>query len=157
MSSDDRSFRLRFVLTLLFASTATRVLWLLTPMLVLCVLACLSSCGSKTPLQPENRSPVVQSLIAFPASISPGDSAVVVCHATDPDGDALDFDWTSDCRLIKQGAPRDFTWYSRSSTLIVYAGACADAPIDTGWVRCHVRDRKGGGTDAGVVRVVIRR
>jgi hypothetical protein len=129
---------------------------LITLMLGFCLLTCLSSCGVKTPLQPVNRKPVVQSLIAFPASISPGDSAVVVCHATDPDGDTLMFDWTSDCRLIKQGAPGDYIWYSFSNTLVVYAGACADAPIDTGWVSCYVRDRRGGGAYAGVIRVVIR-
>lgn len=129
---------------------------LLIRMLGSCLLTCLSGCGVKTPLQPENRDPVVQSLIAFPASISPGDSAVVVCHATDPDGDTLMFDWTSDCRLIKRGAPRDLIWYSFSSTLVVYAGACARAPVDTGWVSCYVRDLRGGGAYAGVIHVAIR-
>lgn len=128
----------------------------LAPMLGLCLLAGLLSCGVETPLQPVNRSPVVQSLIAFPAIISPGDSAVVVCHATDPDGDTLMFDWMSGCRLIKQGAPGDLVWYSFSKTIVVYAGACADAPIDTGWVSCYVRDRKGGGAYAGSIRIVIR-
>ena len=128
----------------------------LAPMLGLCLLGGPSGCGVETPLQPVNRRPVVQSLIAFPASISPGDSAVVVCHATDPDGEPVVFDWTSDCRLIKQGASEQFTAYSRGSTLVVYAGACADAPLDTGWVSCHVRDGKGGGTDAGSIRIVIR-
>jgi hypothetical protein len=129
---------------------------LLAPALALCVLACLSGCGVKTPLEPVNRSPVVRSLIAFPASISPGDSAVVVCQATDPDGDPVVFDWTSDCRLIKQGAPGDFTAFNRGNAVVVYAGACADAPLDTGWVSCHVRDGRGGGAYAGVIRIVIQ-
>src|SRR5262245_64355438 len=81
---------------------------LLPAILGVCVAASLSSCGDKTPLEPVNRRPVVESLVAFPTSIAPGDSAVVVCHATDPDGDPLEFDWTSDCRLIKQGS-NDFT------------------------------------------------
>lgn len=129
---------------------------LLPPMLGLCALACVSSCGTKTPLQPVNRSPVVHSLIAFPATISLGDSAVVVCHATDPDGEPVVFDWTSDCRLIKRDHPNSFILYSHGNTLVVYAGACADAPLDTGWVSCDVRDRRGGGARAGTVRIVIR-
>jgi len=129
---------------------------LLTSALCLCALTCLSSCGAKTPLQPVNRSPEVQSLIAFPVSISVGDSAVVVCHATDSDGDQVVFDWSSDCRLIKQGAPGQLTLYNVGSTLVVYAGACADAPLDTGWVSCSVRDGRGGGAYAGVVRILIR-
>jgi hypothetical protein len=120
------------------------------------VLGCLPGCGAKTPLQPRNRSPVVQSLIAFPATIGPGDSAVVVCQATDPDGDPVVFDWTSDCRLIKQGATGQFTAYNRGNVLVVYAGACAYVPVDTGWVSCHARDGRGGGADAGIVRIVIR-
>lgn len=129
---------------------------LLTAVLGLYLLSYLPSCGVKTPLLPVNRSPVVQSLMAFPASISPGDSAVVVCHATDPDGEPVVFDWTSDCRLIKQGAPGAFTAYQRGSSLVVYAGTCAHAPLDTGWVSCHVRDGRGGGANAGVIRIVIR-
>ena len=128
---------------------------LLSPLLGLCVLTCMTSCGEKTPLQPVNRSPVVQSLIAFPAALSPGDSAVVVCQATDPDGERVVFDWTSDCRLIKQGASGEFTAFNRGNTLVVYAGACARAPLDTGWVSCEVRDGRGGGGYAGTVRIVI--
>jgi len=128
---------------------------LISAMRGLCVLTCLSSCGTKTPLEPVNRDPAVQSLFAFPASIPPGDSAVVVCHATDPDGDPVLFDWTSDCRLIKQG-DHGGTVYSRGNTLVVYAGACASAPVDTGWVSCEVRDGRGGGAYAGTIRIVIR-
>ena len=129
---------------------------LLLPMLGLCGLACLSSCGTKTPLQPVNRSPVVHSLIAFPTTISPGDSAVVVCHATDPDGDPVVFDWTSDCNLIKRDYPNSFTLYNQGNTLVVYPGTCVKAPLDTGWVSCQVRDGRGGGADAGTGHIVVR-
>ena len=129
---------------------------LVTATLGVCALAFQSGCGAKTPLQPVNRSPVVQSLVAFPTSIAPGDSAIVVCHATDPDGEPVVFDWTSDCRLVKQGAPEDFTAYQRGNTLVVYGGACSHAPVDTGWVRCDVRDGRGGGARAGIIRIVIR-
>lgn len=118
------------------------------------VLACLSSCGVKTPLEPVNRSPVVQSLIAFPASISPGDSAVVVCHATDPDGDGVVFDWFWYGRL--NTGLSDGSALNRGNTLVVRAGTGGAAPVDTGGVSCFVRDRRGGGASAGTVLIVIR-
>lgn len=119
------------------------------------VLALLAGCGSELPLVPANRRPQVQSLIAFPASFAHGDSAVIVCNATDPDGDELWYDWTSDCRLVKKGASSSGSAYTRSNTLVVYAGACAVAPLDTGWVSCTVSDQRGGGRFAGIVKIVI--
>jgi hypothetical protein len=124
--------------------------------LALCVLTCLTGCGVKTPLQLAFHSPVVQSLVAFPTTISPGDSAVVVCQATDADGDTVLFDWSSDCRLIREGdSNSSFTSYSRGGSLVVYPGPCVRAPLDTGRVSCSVRDGKGGGAYAGVVQIVI--
>jgi hypothetical protein len=122
---------------------------------ILGAVVCMSGCGLKTPLEPVNRSPVVQSLIAFPTTIGPGDSAVVVCIATDADGDTLAFDWSSDCTLIWSGKFQ-YTSYSRENTLVVYPGACVGVPVDTGWVSCAVRDRKGGGAYAGNVHIIIR-
>ena len=121
--------------------------------LSLCALAALSSCGEKLPLQPVNRSPVVQSLIAFPTSVSPGDSVIIVCHATDPDGDTLSFDWVSDCRLTDRYGHIEV--YNTGSAMVFHAGSCARAPVDTGSVECEVRDGKGGGARAGVVHIVI--
>lgn len=117
----------------------------------------MSGCGAETPLQPVNHSPVAHSLTAFPTTIGPGDSAVVVCMATDADGDTVVFDWSSDCRLVKQGQYRqELTSYSRGPTLVVYAGTCAKVPLDTGWVSCEVRDRRGGGDYAGTIRIFIQ-
>lgn len=130
--------------------------WLHTAVLGLCGFTCLSGCGAKTPLQPVNLSPVVQFLVAFPTTLSPGDSAVVVCGARDPDGDPVVFDWSSDCRLVKQTDSTDITTYGRGNTLVVHAGTCARAPLDTGWVSCFVRDQKGGGAYAGTIHIVIR-
>jgi hypothetical protein len=131
-------------------------------MLVLAVglAVCAAACDNYTPLKViANRSPAVQSLVAFPTTIRPGDSAVVVCGATDPDGDTLVYDWSSDCRMVRKGAGQydDGTSYDRRDrSLVVYAGACNRAPEDTGWVRCEVRDHRGGGAYAGVVRIVVR-
>lgn len=125
--------------------------------LALVLAACAAACDMSTPLQPVNRSPVIQSLVAFPTSIGPGDSAIVVCGATDPDGDTLVFDWSSDCRLAKQGdVLGEFTLYERGRSMVVYAGTCSRAPVDTGWISVEVRDHRGGGVYAGPLPIVIR-
>lgn len=129
----------------------------IVPALVLGAVLWMSGCAAKTPLEPVDRSPVVQSLLAFPSSIGPGDSAIVMCVATDPDGDQLVFDWTSNCQLLKQGESASSpTVFSRGNTLVVYVGSCAQAPLDVGWVSCDVRDRRGGGAYAGSVHIVIQ-
>lgn len=127
----------------------------LTRAIVSCGLLGLSSCGEDLPLAPVNRDPAVQSLVAFPESLSPGDSAVVVCRATDPDGDRVVFDWFAHGQLVLTGFDGTFA-YSRGDTMVVYAEKGAAAPVDTGWVSCHVRDLRGGGADAGRVQIIIR-
>lgn len=134
-----------------------RVRWQLA-VSMLGVVLCTSGCGEETPLQPVNRRPVVHSLTAFPTTIGLTDSAIVVCVATDVDGDTLVFDWTSNCKLIKQG---EHPWggptiYNRGNTLVVYPGSCINAPEDTGWVSCSAHDGRGGGAYAGAVRIIIR-
>ena len=123
---------------------------------------CVAACDISTPLKVSgilaNQRPTVQSLVAFPTTIGPGDSSIVMCFATDADGDTLAYDWYSDCRMVKKGESQysgGFYW-SYDRTLVVYAGACNRAPEDTGWVSCEVRDRRGGGARAGTVRIIVR-
>ena len=133
----------------------TRCRWQL-PTLILVAMLCLSGCGAETPLAPANHSPVVLSLIAFPTTIGPGDSAIVVCTATDADGDTVVFDWYSDCRLIKQWqGQHDGIMYGAGNTMVVHAGTCVDVPVDTGWISCSVRDGWGGGAYAGTMYIII--
>lgn len=120
----------------------------------LCGMAGLSSCGEDLPLAPVNRDPAVQSLIAFPTSLAPGDSAIVVCRATDPDGDRVVFDWFT-YNHLSMGPFGSFV-YSRGDTMVVFALPSANAPVDTGYVSCQVRDLRGGGADAGLVPIIIR-
>ena len=130
-----------------------------TALVVLAMAVIVAACSTTTPLQPGNRAPVVQSLMVFPTTIGPSDSAVVVCVATDEDGDTLVYDWTSDCRIVKQGGESQFTLYHQfDGSLVVYPGpaTCVNGPLDTGWVHCHVRDRRGGGAEAGVVRIILQ-
>ena len=125
--------------------------------MLIAISLCIASCNEPTPLSPVNRDPVVHSLYAFPTTIALGDSAIVVCFATDPDGDTVVYDWSSDCRMVKQGRPNDFTLFNDlDGRLVVHAGACNRAPLDTGWVSCHVRDGRGGGKDAGHVFIIVR-
>lgn len=128
------------------------------PLVGLAILvAFLAGCGEKTPLAPANRRPVVQSLTVFPTVLAPGDSAIVTCEATDPDGDRLYFDWSSGCRLKMKGDDHSFgEIYSQGHSLVVFVGTCAQAPADTGLIWCHVRDGKGGGASAGYVQIIIR-
>jgi hypothetical protein len=117
----------------------------------------LTACDSSTPLKATNVSPVAQSLTVFPTTIGPGDSAIVVCSAVDADGDTIVYDWSSDCRIrLKGPRPNDGFLYNQfSNSLIVYPGTCIQAPLDTGWVMCEVRDRRGGYDFAGTVRIIV--
>ena len=97
-----------------------------------------------------DRSPVIHLLIASPDSIGPSDSTIVTCVATDPDGDALVFDWETDARLFIPGRPPNEYYYYNSpyNTQIFYPGPVSLSPADTAWVRCFARDRRGGGAVA---------
>ena len=101
-----------------------------------------------------NRTPVIHSLVVLPTSIGPADSAVVTCDATDADGDTLVYDWATDNRLRIKGA---FDVTIKSNTLensqTVYPNY-RPLSLDTVFVACTVRDRKGGGSDE-VVRFTV--
>ena len=116
-----------------------------------------ASCDPELPIQPVNHAVVVRSLTVFPAVIGPGDSAIVICEAFDPDGDTLYFDWFVDCRLLMSPPGyNNFVFSERSGRMVVHAGACATAPLDTGFVSCSVRDGRGGGRRAGVALIAVR-
>lgn len=117
-------------------------------------LATVASCGTDLPLAPVNRSPSVQSLTARLTSLAPGESTVVVCRATDPDGDLVVFDWSAYNVLTIRGALAGSV-YNRGDTIVVHALSGSGAPVDTGWVACFVRDGRGGGADAGHVPIIV--
>jgi len=103
-----------------------------------------------------NRDPVIAALRAVPDSIGPSDSTSVTCSATDPDGDTLVFDWVTDARLIIKGNPPNQYWLydTRIGSQIFYAGPSALYPVDTAWVQCFARDRKGGSTEQ-LIRIKV--
>jgi len=62
----------------------------------LAVVALLSGCtGSNAPSAPDNRAPVIDSLIVAPPLLRVGESATVTCYARDPDGDPLQYRWSA--------------------------------------------------------------
>ncbi len=108
--------------------------------------ACSDRRVTAPPPPPPNHSPIISSLIAFPTDLGLTDSLFVVCIASDPDGDALVYDWFTDARLkIKGNRPDDHGLYdSPDNTHIFYRDYIT--PDTTAWVQCIVRDHRGGAT-----------
>jgi hypothetical protein len=128
-------------------------LWRVVPVVLLLATG-LGACDTARSVRPLNRNPVVRSLTAFPLTISPGDSALVTCVATDADGDTLLYFWDSDCRLLSKGSQAPGATYENH--VVVYPGACNAAPVDTGWVSCSVSDHRGGYVVAGFVQIIVK-
>jgi hypothetical protein len=129
---------------------ARKTLRLVFPVVLLGILGC-----EEDPVAPQNRNPVILSLTVFPNTISSTDSAIVVCNATDPDANALVYDWITDARLKLKGAPFDGQriYNSSNNYQVVYPGVTS--PSDSAWVQCVVRDGIGGG--AGQIVTLISR
>jgi hypothetical protein len=127
----------------------------LTLLFIAPFLVLIASCGctkNESPILPVNRSPVLDSLVAFPDTIGPSDSTLVICFARDADGDSLVYDWLTDSRLKIQGA---FPWNShlnnQPSPERIFYNADLPNPInDSAWVYCLVRDPYGGGASRHV-------
>jgi hypothetical protein len=62
-----------------------------------------------------NHRPVITSLQAEPAGISPGGSCQIVCDATDPDGNQLSYNWSATGGIIN-GEGATVTWTAPSSS-----------------------------------------
>jgi len=111
----------------------------------------MTACNSDdpSPTAPTNHSPVIRSLRCFPATIGPGDSAIAICDAFDPEGDPLFFDWVSDGKLRLAGAPpgEAHVLTSLHSSQVVYYGTPI-SPSDTAFVQCIAYDDHGGSSGA---------
>ena len=108
-------------------------------------------------VKPENRKPVIISLISFPEVIGPNDSVIVVCNAMDPDGDTLVYDWITSSRLRIKGA--NPSWDTRlfntfENSRIFYPNKDL-YPFDTVWIQCFARDRKGKSDAKLIIFTVI--
>lgn len=96
--------------------------------------------------RPIYQRPTISSVVAFPTTLGPGDSTLVMVFATDPSGGPLDYDWETSGLIIK-GAPQVRYLYSTHSPSMVFYRdpAWPSTASDTVSVACTVRNR--GGSD----------
>jgi hypothetical protein len=114
------------------------------------------ACGEGLPVNVVNRRPVILSVTVFPSVISPTDSAIVVCNAMDPDADPLVYDWVTDSRLrFKGGLATDRSRYNTYDNAQVVYPDYVKAPVDTPWVECSARDRRGKSASR-IVTFIVR-
>lgn len=85
----------------------------------------------------------------------PGDSAVIVVSASDPDGDTVVFDWYADGRIRLKDAPLVvYRFGSPADSQVVYFEH-AVAPVDTARIYYFVRDPMGE-TIGGSIMLQLR-
>lgn len=124
------------------------------PIIALIILALISiiSCNDN-PVdsgKPKNRRPVISSVVIFPEVVGPGDSLIVICNASDPDGDSLVYDWYSvSGPTVKIKGAHDGDWalyntYQNSQIFYAPESRFVRAPLDTFGLQCAARDGKGG-------------
>jgi len=110
------------------------------------------------PVKPVNHHPIIKSLTAFPDVVNPNDSLIVICNASDSDGDTLVYDWITTGVVRIKGARGDdhFLYHTYENSRIFYApdSQFVLALQDTFWVQCFVRDVKGGEAEALVTFIV---
>ncbi|MBI5474616.1 MAG: hypothetical protein HY961_19945 [Ignavibacteriae bacterium] len=110
----------------------------------------------------QNHNPVITSVVMFPEVVGPSDSLIVVCDATDPDGDSLVYDWYSlSGSIVKiKGAHGHLALYNTpENSRIFYApdSQYVAAPQDTFGLECAVRDLRGGMGVSGLRRFIVTR
>lgn len=124
--------------------------WLLPLAVAIGVGAC-----TEFPTRPNNREPAISAVFAFPQVVGQGDSLLVTIIASDPDGDALVYDWETDARfVIKDAWGVVYAYNTLTNSQILYRSTDA-SPDDTAWIWCGVRDRKGGG-DRRLILIPLR-
>ena len=111
--------------------------------------------------KPENRSPVLSSVVMFPQVVGPSDSLIVICDATDPDNDTLVYDWFSlSGSIVKIKGAHDgdmarYNTYQNSQIFYAPESRFVKAPRDTFGLQCGVRDRKGEGDVSNILLFIV--
>jgi hypothetical protein len=127
-------------------------------LLLLTIPFALNNCDDN-PIELENNSPVILSLTVFPEIVEPNDSLIVICNATDSDGDTLVYDWyTTGVVKIKgalPGLPALFNTTENSRIFYAPDSIYVSAPQDTFWIECAARDGKGGQVSQSINFIVV--
>lgn len=117
-------------------------------MLFIIILSFNYNCDEKNPTKPQNQYPIITSLQVFPAWMQPSDSFIVICEAYDPDGDTLVYDWITPGPIVKiKGTDDSRLYHTSENSHIFYApeSKFLYTDPDTFFIKCGVRDVKGGG------------
>ena len=122
--------------------------------LILGLLFTCFNCAKENPTQPQNHSPEILSLDAFPDTIGLSDSVIVICEAIDPDGDTLVYDWITDGRVRIKGYNHSWLYNTSDNTHIFYPTEYVNFPMDTLWIQCFARDGRGKSDNGTVVFIV---
>lgn len=120
-------------------------------------------CDENPVVRHNNHNPAISSVVIFPETVGPSDSLVVICTATDPDGDSLVYDWYSlsgTVVRIKGGLPGQIALYNTPQNFQVFYAPDSmyvAAPQDTFGIECAVRDGIGGGDVSGLLLFYVRK
>jgi hypothetical protein len=87
-------------------------------------------------VDPGNHHPVINAIEANPDTFLAGTSVIVTVQAEDPDGDPLDYGWSTPASWLVA----NFS----SGNLVELSNCCAVAAIDSTYVRAIVSDDHGG-------------
>ena len=122
--------------------------------LLLMLLVLGSACTSK-PTAPVNRNPVITGTVVSKFDLYLGDSTLIRLIASDPDGDALVYDWYANGRFRLKDSPDGVSWFGTpwDSQLVYFVSA--GGPLDSSQIFCYARDKRGG--EAGVAVTLILR
>jgi len=105
--------------------------------------ALFAGCGEgDSPTDNTNHSPVISDLVSSMSTVDATDSCTITCSASDTDGDALTYNWSTNAGLIS-GTGSSITWTSpdvSGSVMVV----------------CEVSDVHGAATSDSIAIVVTR-
>jgi len=89
-----------------------------------------------------NLPPIVQSVTADPMSVFPGETSQLQCAATDPDGDAVIFDWNTDVGVVTQGVDGSATLSSAVPGLATVRCTASDplGAVDSATAQVSISD-----------------
>jgi hypothetical protein len=89
-------------------------------------------------VDPGNHSPVISAIEANPDTFAAGTSVIVTVQAEDPDGDPLEYGWSTPSSWLVA--------VFSSGNMVELTNCCAVTAIDSTYLRAIVSDNRGGET-----------